>query len=95
MPYLPTPKDAPFSSEAIPMHLLALALGGALALLLTGMGGFCLWMTVMTERPTGATAPLWAAMWYMGQGLAWTLLALLAGGVVGLAFRAVWRVIGP
>jgi hypothetical protein len=72
---------------------LAFALALPAALLLAAAGGFCCWVALTAERPNGSTLRLWAAAWWTGTALAWGLVALLAGGLVAVGARMVWRLV--
>lgn len=77
------------------MTILQLGLSGTLLLLLAGAGFWCLQVALRYERPTWPPT-IWLpfACWWVGQLLAWILLAILTGGLVGLAARAAWLVGG-
>jgi hypothetical protein len=74
--------------------LSALYLGLSVVVFVTAC--LCAWEAATKGRPDPRNvAPLSVAAWWVGQAVAWLLLLLVAGGILGLAARAAWRLTGP
>ena len=66
---------------------------GALAVGLLSFCGWCVWVFTTKEY----AGPDWttAVIYRTGQGVIWLAALLVAGGVLGGAAAAVWRIVGP
>lgn len=76
------------------MSLLDTALAASLTILLVATGLGSIYLTLRTERPDARKTPwLSVAAWWLGQLLGWAMILTLAGGLLGLAARAGWRIL--
>jgi len=65
----------------------------ALEILLSLVALFAVATALLTERPAAPVPLLSRMVWWLGWALAWAAVLLLAGGIVGLGARAVWRML--
>lgn len=75
---------------------LAQAGGAALVALLVAVALYSMLTAVQVPQAPkwGQVPPLSFAVWWVGQALAWGTLLLLAGGILGVALRGAWRLVG-
>lgn len=75
------------------MTALSFSLAVGFGLALAGAAGWCFWTAVWYQRPAWSAPPLTLACWWVGQVLAWGLLLVLVGGVLGVVAAAAWRLV--
>ena len=63
------------------------------ALLLSLFAAFAVATALLTARPAAPVPLLSLAIWWLGWAVAWVAVLLVAGGIVGLGARAVWRLL--
>ncbi len=75
------------------MSILQAALAFGFGIALAGAAGWCLWHAIAYERPPWTAPSLTLAVWWVGQLLAWTLLTVLVGGILGAVAAAAWKLV--